>query len=406
MNVVYDNLMGARNFYKRPIFIFLVIYFVILYLPAVYLNITQYNEALFIQISPDDISKYYHQNFVSNTVFLVGLLLSMSFVKISPTVRFTKFKLFISDKKIKILFYFSALVCSAYFFTYGFDKLGNLGTELVGKDFRIIGFDDVSLVWSLLLELTRKVFFPLLIAYFFVTNNKRYFWLSIFFFLMGALATLDRFPFLIILMFWFYSSFQASRSLGSLVIKVCMMIVILGLFASILTYVQHNQLDVDLNTIVSSATDFLLHRVLTVPTFAATEIGFFYADLHGFFNLQYSRLGLIFGAERIGFDTAGADPYFVAPVGVVADVFRNFGYSGVCLVSLFLGWFVAQFSKVRPPNVSYALRGELLFIKGFLMINLATYMVFGNFFTMGLFAVLALCVLIQNCRFERLTDAK
>lgn len=405
MKVVYDNLMGAKNFYKRPIFIFLAIYFVILYLPAAYLNITQYNEALFVNVSRDDISKYYHQNFVSNTIFLVGLLLAMSLVKIFPTVRFTKFNLFISEKRIKSLFYFSALVCSAYFFMYGIDKLERLGTEMVGKDFRIIGFDDVPVVWALSLELTRKVIFPLLITYFFVTNNKRYFWLSIFFFLMSALATLDRFPFLIILMFSFYSSYQASKSLGSLVIKVWMMIVILGLFASVLTYVQHNQLDVDLSTIVSSATDFLLHRVLTVPTFAATEIGFSYADLHGFFNLQYSRLGFLFGAERIGFDTAGADPYFVAPVGVVADVFRNFGYPGVCLVSLFLGWFVAQFSKVKTTNVSYALRGEFLFMKGFLMINLATYLVFGNFFSLGLFAVLASCVLIQNCRFEGLNNA-
>lgn len=399
----YSHLLGAKNFYRRPIFFFLSVYLGVLFFPAIYLNGTQYNEAIFIENSLDDISKYYYQNMLANFVFLFGLLWSIFLVKTKPFIRINCPKFFISKKKMRTLFYLSGGVCGVYFLMYGIPKLSNLGTALASKDFRALGFDDVPLLWALALEFARKVSFPILITYFFVIKDKHYFWAAMFFFLLGALSTLDRFPFLVILVFAFYCSYQSSTRLSILALKLFIMVVVLGLFASVLTYIQYNQLDVDLGTILSSAIDFLLHRVLLIPSFAASEIGFGYADVHGFFNLQFSRLNFLFGSDRIGFDTGGIDPYFVAPVGAIADSFRNFGYLGVFLVSIFLGWFVSQFSRVRSDHVGSASRGRVQFFKGFLIINLVTYLVFGNFFTMGVFAVLVSLFLIQNCIFEGLT---
>jgi len=400
----FINLLGSNNFYRRPVFLFLFVYMGVLFFPAIYLNITGYSEAMYFETSLTDRSNYYGQNLIANCLFLFGLLCSIFIVKTSPSVKINFPQFFITGKKMRALGYFSAAVCTIYFLLYGSQKLSNLGTELSPKEFRALGFDDVPVFWALALEVTRKVFFPILIAYFFVTKHKIYFWAAIFFFLLGALSTLDRFPFLMVLVFSFYCSYQSTTTLSALVLKLFIMVVLLGLAASVLTYVQYNRLDVDLGTILSSASDFLLHRVLLVPSFAATEIGFRYADIHGFFNLQYSRLGFLFGVERIGFNTDGHDPYFVAPVGVTADVFRNFGYLGVVLVSVFFGWFLVQFARVRSDNIDPGSRGKLLFIKGFLIINLSTYLVFGNFFTMGVFAVLASCYLIKNCKFEELSS--
>ena len=400
MSVTLNKVLGPKNFYKRPVFLFVVIYLIILFFPALYLNITEQNDGLFIYLSKSEISKIYNQNLLANVIFLCGMLLSVASVSTMNTVRLIRGKFKISERTIKIIFYCSATICVLYFLRYGISKLGNLGTDLSGKDFRRMGFDDVPIFWALSLEFTRKVIFPFLLVYFYASDKKQLFWSSTFFFLLAATATLDRFPFLIALIFWFYVSYQSSSNFLHLILKLVIMVLILGFVASILTYVQHNQINIELNIILLSAIDFLLHRVLLIPTYAATEIGFHYADIHGFFNLRYSRLGYLIGNARIGFDTAGADPYFVAPVGVVADTYRNFGYIGVLVVSVFLGWFVAQFSKISSTNTIHAMRGKYVFVKGFMIINLATYLVFGNFFTMGVFSVLLSMIVFQNCKFK------
>ena len=392
--------LSAGNFHKRPVFIFFGIFSLVLLMPAIYLVASQYNEALFIQYPTTLLKSLYINNLIANLIFLFGLIISCVSFSLLPVVKFGVPKLVLTANIMRITAVVCAVFVMVYFIRYGISKLLNIGTDMASGEFRAMGFDDIPVGMALVLELTRKVFFPLLIAYFYVIDDKKYFRITMIFFILAAASTLDRFPFLIALVFVFYCSYISIRSLGSLVLKMAMMILALGFVASVLTYVQYNQVDVGIDIIFFSAMDFLLHRILLVPSFAATEIGFGYADAYGFFNLKFSRLGYLFGQDRIGFDTANA--YFVAPVGVVADAYRNFGYAGVCGVSLLLGWFLARFSRLNLAEPDSEYRSQILFIKGFLIINLSTYLVFGNFFTLGVFATLAFYLLLNTCRFSEL----
>lgn len=386
------------SFVKKPVGLFLASYLVVLFFPAIYFVLSEYNEQLYF-INSNTVANHYNLiNFYSNIVFLVQIVIGISFSSILPMISISPLILNRTFVANRWLLYFACSVTLIYFLLYGLKKVLLIGSSIESMDFRTIGYNDVPRSYTMLLELMRKISFPFLLSYYFIYEERKKYVMVIFFFLLAAVSTLDRFPFLILALFFLYKRLYFTESITKTTLSMVLFLPVVMVIASLLTYLQHNQLDVGVAKILTSAFDFFVHRILLVPTSAATEIGIAYAEIHGYFGLAYSRLSWLFGAEYIGFDQQ--DSNFVAPVGVVADLYRNFGYSGVFFGGFILGWFVRWYSKNGKKLSQIRSNEKSSFIKGFMILNLSTYLIFGNLFTVGVFAMIIFLSLSQYTDIE------
>ena len=159
--------------------------------------------------------------------------------------------------------------------------------------------------------------------------------------------------------------------------------------ASVMTYFQYNILNFNLLTIVNSAQHFIMHRVLMVPTYAALELSYIRFPIDDLFlNFQYTRLGALFGLEYIG--TEGARSVYVAPVGYLADSWRNYGYIAVAFTSFLLGLLASFIDRHNKKLNIY-----LLTAVSFLFIAFILFLVFGVFYSQGSFIqMIFICFII------------
>jgi hypothetical protein len=86
----------------------------------------------------------------------------------------------------------------------------------------------------------------------------------------------------------------------------------------------------------------------------------------------------LFGRDLIGSRTELS--FFVTPVGAIADIWRNFGWSGVILVALGLGWFIKKID-----NFTYRSFRIFWVVSTFNIFSLCFYFIFGLFFSQGVF---------------------
>jgi hypothetical protein len=105
-------------------------------------------------------------------------------------------------------------------------------------------------------------------------------------------------------------------------------------------------------------------------------------------KLQFSRIGVLWGQEYIG--TMNDNSIYVAPVGIIGDIWRNFGF----LPMIFFGSLI---SSIFIIITYYTNRCIMLFRLpiAFLSIIWSFYVIVGSLFSIGVLAILFIILFIS-----------
>jgi len=378
------------TFYSLMVFFFLM--------PAVYILFTGEFSNLYIEYSDIEYESGLHLFLVSVGLSFVAFFIAYSAGKRRPLL-FLNININRNDsmyglhKKYifirKILLPIVTIMVFVFFYKVGFQKLSLLGTEMDAWQFRMIGFDDTSRILIAFNELARRVILPFflvieLLNVLLVTRyKKKYFYFVLFLFAVGIVNTLDRAPLMTLMVLFIYIYIAVNPSIKKMVFGSFIALLSISILASLMTYFQYNILDFDLMTIINSALDFIMHRVLMVPTHAALELSYIKFPMDGpFLNFQYTRLGALFGMEYVG--TEMSNSVYVAPVGYIADSWRNLGFFGVLFTSILLGFF-ASFVDRNLKKLNF----YLAVVVSFMFVAFTLFLIFGVFYSQGSFVQMA-----------------
>jgi hypothetical protein len=291
---------------------------------------------------------------------------------------------------LRCFWIYAACGVLVYFFLSGYQKLSLLGSGVDAWDYRMIGFDDTSLILKVLLETSRRVLLPFLL----VTEIIRikycggkllsikniYLFMLIAVMLISIASTLDRGPLLVFFMAIIFPLLMINPNIYRFVRSSFFGLATIGIFASVLTYLQYNKTEFSYDQILFSAIQFIFQRVFLDPSFTAISLGFDLFPAGGeFLNFRFSRIGVLFGSDYIG--TESSDSVFVAPVGAVADAWRNYSYLGVvftAFINSLIAIRVDHFIK-RRASLPFSLSISFVYF------SFVFFQVFGVFYSMGAF---------------------
>lgn len=392
-----------RVFY--PSRIFFALYFIFLILPSSIIYFLKFYENLWVNLS------FVEYDLAAKLFFIVvifGFIFAL-FGSLFGNIFFRKYRLYhlygiflrnstsLSlnyNKKIDSqLFYFISFLAIIFLFFYlykvGFNKILLLGSDLSPKEFRFsVTFEDENSAYNNFLQISRRIFFPMVIVYFFFfyrslnVFSKLKISFLIFLvasFLLACLITLDRAPIITFIIVFFYIWVLGAKFTLFNLIKVPVFIFLIIILGGLMTYVQHNIIDFKLSDVLESGFNFLWHRVWAAPSIVGIELStsLFPYDSEKLY-MQYSRLGVLFGSERVGSQSSAS--IYVGPVSFIGDIWRNLGLLGVSLVSFFLGFLFSFLDFVaRRVNILYSAS------LGILCITFVFYLTHGVFFSMGVF---------------------
>jgi oligosaccharide repeat unit polymerase len=272
-----------------------------------------------------------------------------------------------------------------YAFNGGFDKLFVLGDEEIGEaEFRFMNFNEVPRYYTAGLQVARRLIIPLCIVYMYagyrlkLLNNGRFiFCCLVLLQLFASSLTMARAPFLMLLVGISFVHFITTESLAKKLILLVFYYLILVIMAGVITNLQYNITDFEYIDIFSMGLDFTSNRMLMVPTVVPINIVFsefnFYSDP---LLLKYSRIGGLLGLSVVG--TLESDSIYVAPVGMIGDIYRNFNVIGVFLWGVFTG-FLLNFIRDKWLKMSDIFK----IIYSFAFIALIFYWTMGVVFSQG-----------------------
>jgi len=308
---------------------------------------------------------------------------------------------------LRLFWIYSAFSVSIYFFLSGYQKLSLLGSGVDAWDYRMIGFDDTPVILKILLETSRRVLLPFLLiteiirikyndGRLFSIENK-YFFLLIFVTLISIASTLDRGPLLVFIMAFLFPLLLLNPDISRFIKVSSAGLITIGLLASIVTYLQYNVTLFSFDQIILSAFQFFLQRVFLDPSFTAISLGFDLFPPDGeFLNFRFSRIGVLFGAEYVG--TESSDSIFVAPVGAIADAWRNYSYAGVSLTAILNALIAIRVDRYIKHRSTLPFSLSISFV----YFSFALFQVFGVFYSMGaffqIFFLLFFPILFKNRR--------
>lgn len=300
---------------------------------------------------------------------------------------------------LSILLIASTLFAFLYFFWVGLPKLSALGSAMTAYEFRFSQtFDDNNAWLNNILQIIRRLVLPLLVVFLFayspVPSSKQsalrnpLFLYSLVLLVFCSIITLDRAPVISVIAILSYLYFSYANSNRDLLLFIPIVVVLVGFFGSILSFYQHNITSFNVEDIVSAFSGFLFGRVLGAPSMVGAELSTALFPIGSeFLWLKYSRIGVVFGAQRIG--SQAAESIYVGPVSFIGDIWRNSGFYGVIMISLFLGVYLA-YLDVRASNPLSR------FILGVLLIALVFYLTHGVFFSAGVFLLFFVLPLVPS----------
>jgi hypothetical protein len=335
--------------------------------------------------------------FFSCALFIVSIFIGRYFVPIyNYKFKFTR-RFIVSDANKKVHFYSSIIgiiacgLIAIYFLAGGYEKLILLGSDADSWGFRLVGYDDRSRYLTVMLEVSRKFLLPLSLLYvlifkhFYSYKSGKLAFAFAFFQLLAASMTLDRAPFFILLVVIIFPYMLSRRGLIGFVKLLLIAFIFIVLLGGLITNLQYNIIDFSLSEIVNMGLDFVLHRFLLVPSITPIELSFaIFPPESEKLWLKYSRLNQLIGGELVG--TSDDASLFVAPVGAVGDIWRNFGFFGLLVWGLILGLI----SKIFDIGLKHA-PFPIVLVQYFLVVSLSFYYVMGVFFSQGAVLALILC---------------
>ena len=345
----------------------------------------------------------------ANLLFLISLLLSFFvsyfvFNKKEIGLRLiSKNKLtYTNDQKtksIKYLFKYFIILLNVFFLFYfifqTLPKLLLLGSDIDPNEFRLLGFDDRNLYLTFILEIARRGLYPLICLYlilFYKKNKIKYdniFYQTWIIFFLISLTNLDRGPiFLFILIIIFYVLIISE------IIKknyyYIFLFALLSFVIACLTYIQYNVLDFDFTLIKNLSYNIILKRVVLDPSLTSYRYSFeLIRNANDFLYLKYSRLFSLISGNYI--NSSSADSIFVTPVGIVGDLWRNFGNLGI---------FIFGFIITSALNYIYLLYKKsnfyIIHLSNLLVFILVGAILFGGIFSYQPFFLYFLIILLNK----------
>jgi hypothetical protein len=288
--------------------------------------------------------------------------------------------------------WFSVSATLLYYASGGYKKILMLGSNVDAWEFRIIGYDDVNRMLTSVFELGRRVLMPYALISLCAlsaaghfrggTGRMRLFFATA---VMAAIVNLDRGPVFMYAVLFFYIYVTVSRQSALRKATVgALLIAFVALGGSLLTQLQYNILDFDLETILVGGSAVLLDRIVLDPARMGELLSFQEPSLWDRpLYLAYSRLSVLWGGDYVG--TEDAMSLYVSPTGLVGDVWRNFGVTGEVVVGCLHGLlFVAITRALRRCDPVVILPVH------FLLIVLILYTFYSGIFSQGPIVLLAL----------------
>lgn len=371
-----------------PSGIFFWLFLFIYYIPSIYtLNNLE-------ELSLDNsVAKNY---FIANTLFLLSIFLSFYishfiFKKREIGLRLiSKNKiLYNSDKNIKLIKFFFKyfLLPLNIFFLFFFifqtlPKILLVGSDIEPNEFRLLGYDDRNLYLTFILEIARRGLYPIICLFLLLFYKKNkfnydfYFYLTWIIFFLISLTNLDRGPiFLYIVIIIFYVLIIADYNFLKKIIITILLLFFLSISLAILTYIQYNITDIDFNTIKNLSFDIILKRVVLDPSLSSYRYSFeIIKSSSDFLFLKYSRLFSLISGTYV--NSRSEDSIYVTPVGIVGDLWRNFGNSGI----IFFGFITI--SALNYINSLYAKSNfYIIHLSNLLVLILVGSVLFGGIFS-------------------------
>ena len=385
-----------------PTAIFLTILIVFQFIPGLYIYFSNTQEYLYGDISNYSESAIFY--LISVGFFLAVFILTRFVILRGAGFWIKKFTnledwvdIYTKNKSLlllpRIFAVFSLVSILIYFFTGGYEKLLLMGSDIDAWEYRLIGYDDRSRVLTAILEISRRVFLPVAILYFLLIRKigkeeyGNFLILLIFIQLLAATMTMDRAPFFVLLILFFFNYFTGAKSIRNVFIFLLIGFISIVLLAGIVTNLQYNIVDFNTANVLGMGLDFFVHRMWLVPSIAPIELSFSLFPWDGDkLWLEYSRLGALVTGQYVG--TSEAHSIYVAPVGAIGDIWRNFGLVGLFVISIFLAFYFRGLDLMANKVSPIA-----LVVGNFLVFALCFYWVMGVFFSQGAFFTTLICYL-------------
>lgn len=412
------NLEQSHKILKKlptPWTIFLLIFSFFYLLPStlLYLNFEKnllipdpvYQMAISFLIKPETLEYFFY----SPLLFLIGylmpiiilLILSLSLKQKSSKellARNLEFQnpLFIQSKNFILLAGLMGAGISIFYFVFiALSMFSNLGGELSNAEFRFLLFDDRYRYFNLLLEIARRILLPIAVSFLMfqslifkgrLSNTAKLFWIILFF---SGVITLDRGPVMISMALMIVYLVLASNSYKKLILYMSVSFALVLVLGGLVTYLQYNVTDFSFIEIIMQGLAVIINRLFYDPALMALTYSFSEIDgLNEPLKLQFSRIGVLWGQEYVG--TMNDNSIYVAPVGIIGDIWRNFGF----LPMIFFGSLI---SSIFIIITYYANRSIILFRLpiAFLTIIWSFYVIVGSLFSIGVLGILFIILFIS-----------
>jgi len=289
----------------------------------------------------------------------------------------------LTNKVVMSVFALCILLIFLYAMNGGFEKILLLGSDMDGREFRFIGFDDINRIYTAGLAISRRFLLPIVIIILYCRfrfgDKKIRAWLifAIILQLFASALTFARAPFLTLLVGIFVVRIMTEENKKRMFFQVFLLLLCVVFMAGVVTAMQYNMTNVPLSHALLMGVDFLTNRAWFVPN--VVPINLVFSDEYLYSNplfLQYSRLSGLFGGEVVG--TAENFSKYVAPVGYIGDVWRNFSWGGLVLFGIFSS---ILFAHLDTLSTRLSVVGVIVFM--FLMLAMIFYWIMGVVFSQG-----------------------
>lgn len=300
------------------------------------------------------------------------------------------------DSLASVLGWLSVTMITVYYASGGYMKILSLGsTSIDSWEYRLIGFVDVDRLLVAFFEMTRRIMMPYAILvtltlriYGFSRNQFR---LIVFVCagILGAIVNLDRGPiFLYLVMFFFIYFFTTNATSVKKYGALLGFTVLIGVVGSTVTFLQYNIVEFDLSDVYHNFFAVILGRLILDPVRVADIYAFGDPALYGKpLYLEFSRLGALFGREYVGTDHDLST--YVTPVGLIGDVWRNFGMLGAVYISFAHGLVFRILARMLM-RLDFAIALPIYF----LTLVLSLYLFYAGMFSQGPFALLGAIIVL------------
>lgn len=381
----------------------LIVFFIIPPIIILNFDIVHWRYDTGAQSFQDSMQKYLYINILFVVVFLISSFSISGRVYKSFKLRSTQItkldipKWFFNSKS-KLIFpiiLISSIVIYLFWANGGYFYIQNLGAaDVSGREFRFHGFDNIPRIYSQLLNLARRIFLPIGIVCMTIScilsdwrsrSDKIILLLLLVLQIFASSLTFARFPFMVglfSLLLPFLLIYK--KGLGQkykpfrVVAFVSIAILSILLLSGLVSNLQYNNTDFNILEVIGSGFTFLIFRAYLVPSMVPITYSIVpFPDTHNFLSLEHSRLySLIAGNDIVG--TSDAFSFFVTPVGITGDIWRNFGFIGIIVIGYILGMLFSYLDVlVQKLNVIRFLLFQIC------LFFLFTYWTFGVFFSQG-----------------------